>query len=172
MKKIVQWTVFSGVSAERRTNRSPEQRQLRRAGVAFVAAGCANHSLESENLGKHALLAQLVEQLTLNQRVLGSSPRWRTTRQGPGAGNDRANPLLPKSQSRAGNERCRHDDTLVQICGPLVKRSRHRPLTPVTRVRFPHGSPPGRGLEPQRAPGFPTDIPITRVQSAILPHDI
>ena len=25
--------------------------------------------------------------------------------------------------------------------GPLVKRSRHRPLTPVTRVRFPHGSP-------------------------------
>ena len=78
MKKIVQGTVFSGVSAERRTNRSPEQRQLRRAGVAFVAAGCANHSLESENLGKHALLAQLVEQLTLNQRVLGSSPRWRT----------------------------------------------------------------------------------------------
>ena len=92
-------------------------------------------------LTRFALLAQLVEQLTLNQRVLGSSPRWRTTRQGPGAGNDRANPLLPKSQSRAGNERCRHDDTLVQICGPLVKRSRHRPLTPVTRVRFPHGSP-------------------------------
>ena len=27
--------------------------------------------------------------------------------------------------------------------GPLVKRSRHRPLTPVTRVRFPHGSPVG-----------------------------
>ena len=27
--------------------------------------------------------------------------------------------------------------------GPLVKRSRHRPLTPVTRVRFPHGSPKG-----------------------------
>ena len=25
--------------------------------------------------------------------------------------------------------------------GPLVKRSRHRPLTPVTGVRFPHGSP-------------------------------
>ena len=25
-----------------------------------------------------APLAQLVEQLTLNQRVLGSSPRWRT----------------------------------------------------------------------------------------------
>jgi hypothetical protein len=25
--------------------------------------------------------------------------------------------------------------------GPLVKRLRHRPLTPVTRVRFPHGSP-------------------------------
>ena len=159
MKKIVQWTVFSGVSAERRTNRSPEQRQLRRAGVVSYAPFLA-------------LLAQLVEQLTLNQRVLGSSPRWRTTRQGPGAGNDRANPLLPESQSRAGNERCRHDDTLVQICGPLVKRLRHRPLTPVTRVRFPHGSPPGRGLEPQRAPGFPTDIPITRVQSAILPHDI
>ena len=92
MKKIVQWTVFSGVSAERRTNRSPEQRQLRRAGVAFVAAGCANHSLESENLGKHALLAQLVEQLTLNQRVLGSSPRWRTNnrrRKSPKALKDR-----------------------------------------------------------------------------------
>ena len=27
------------------------------------------------------------------------------------------------------------------VHGPLVKRSRHRPLTPVTRVRFPHGSP-------------------------------
>ena len=25
--------------------------------------------------------------------------------------------------------------------GPLVKRLRHRPLTPVTGVRFPHGSP-------------------------------
>ena len=25
--------------------------------------------------------------------------------------------------------------------GPLVKRSRHRPLTPVTGVRFSHGSP-------------------------------
>ena len=27
---------------------------------------------------EYAPLAQLVEQLTLNQRVLGSSPRWRT----------------------------------------------------------------------------------------------
>ena len=27
------------------------------------------------------------------------------------------------------------------LYGPLVKRLRHRPLTPVTRVRFPHGSP-------------------------------
>ena len=29
----------------------------------------------------------------------------------------------------------------VGKCGPLVKRLRHRPLTPVTGVRFPHGSP-------------------------------
>ena len=28
-----------------------------------------------------------------------------------------------------------------EIYGPLVKRLRHRPLTPVTGVRFPHGSP-------------------------------
>ena len=26
-------------------------------------------------------------------------------------------------------------------CGPLVKRSRHRPFTAVTGVRFPYGSP-------------------------------
>ena len=27
------------------------------------------------------------------------------------------------------------------ICGPLVKRLRHRPFTAVTGVQFPHGSP-------------------------------
>ncbi len=32
-------------------------------------------------------------------------------------------------------------DEPVGKCGPLVKRLRHRPLTPVTGVRFPHGSP-------------------------------
>ena len=38
--------------------------------------------------------------------------------------------------------------------GPLVKRLRHRPLTPITGVRFPHGSPKWfpvyTGIEPQR----------------------
>ncbi len=33
-----------------------------------------------EVASKYALLAQLVEHLTLNQGVRGSSPRWRTTR--------------------------------------------------------------------------------------------
>ena len=47
----------------------------------------------------------MVEQLTLNQWVLGSSPRWCTN-----------------------------------FFGPLVKRLRHRPLTPVTPVRFWYGS--------------------------------
>ena len=50
-------------------------------------------------------LAQLVEHLTFNQGVDGSSPSW------------------------------------VTISGPLVKRSRHRPFTAITGVRFPHGSP-------------------------------
>ena len=30
---------------------------------------------------------------------------------------------------------------LCNLFGPLVKRLRHRPITPVTGVRFPHGSP-------------------------------
>ena len=53
----------------------------------------------------YAPLAQLVEHLTLNQGVHGSSPWWCT------------------------------------ICGPLVKRLRHRPLTAKTGVRFSYGSP-------------------------------
>lgn len=35
-------------------------------------------SVDRTAQSKHAPLAQLVEQLTLNQWVLGSSPRWRT----------------------------------------------------------------------------------------------
>ena len=58
-----------------------------------------------------APVAQLVEQLTLNQRVLGSSPWWRTI------------PLF------------------VGYPGPLVKWLRQRPLTPLTWVRIPYGSP-------------------------------
>ncbi len=54
----------------------------------------------------------MVEQLTLNQWVLGSSPRWCTF--------------------YAENQRQ----------GPLVKRLRLRPLTPATGVRFSHGSYP------------------------------
>ena len=59
----------------------------------------------------YAPLAQLVEQLTLNQRAPGSSPWWCTT----------FSPRL--------------------ICGSLVKRLRLRPLTPTTWVRFPYESP-------------------------------
>ena len=33
--------------------------------------------------------------------------------------------------------------SLLRRNGSLVKRLRHRPLTPVTRVRFPHESPKG-----------------------------
>ena len=65
---------------------------------------------------KHAPLAQLVEQLTLNQRVPGSSPWWCT--------------------KTIGNVQLS-----IERPGPLVKRSRLRPLTPATRVRFPYGSP-------------------------------
>ena len=65
---------------------------------------------------RKAPLAQLVEHLTLNQGVPGSSPWWCTKGQG--------------AQKRA-------------LCqnGSLVKRLRLRPLTPATRVRFPHESP-------------------------------
>ena len=70
---------------------------------------CCRHSKHNKHKPFEGLcyapLAQSVEQLTLNQWVLGSSPRWCTKN------------------------------------GPLVKRLRHRPLTPVTRVRFSHGSP-------------------------------
>ena len=45
--------------------------------------------------------------------------------------------------------------------GPLVKRSRHRPLTPVTRVRFPHGSPKA-GVYYVEDP--PVPIPNTEVK--------
>ena len=38
--------------------------------------------------------------------------------------------------------RCR----LLFFCGPLVKRLRQRPLTPLTWVRFPYGSPDKKHL--------------------------
>ena len=38
-----------------------------------------------------------------------------------------------------------YNDEAVR-CGPLVKRSRRRPLTPQTGVRFSHGSPRRNGL--------------------------
>ena len=38
--------------------------------------------------------------------------------------------------------------------GPMVKRSRHRPFTAVTRVRFPDGSPESRQTQ-KRLPAFP-----------------
>ena len=47
------------------------------------------------------------------------------------------------------------------VPGPLVKRSRHRPLTPVTRVRFPHGSPIA-GVYNAEVP--PVPIPNTEVK--------
>ena len=47
------------------------------------------------------------------------------------------------------------------VHGPLVKRSRHRPLTPVTRVRFPHGSPIA-GVYNAEVP--PVPIPNTEVK--------
>ena len=75
--------------------------------------------------GNYAPLAQLVEQLTLNQWVLGSNPRW-CTKQRTGLGNT-AQPRC-KAAKEARN-------------GPLVKRLRRRPLTPQTGVRFSHGSP-------------------------------
>ena len=68
---------------------------------------------------KSAPLAQLVEHLTLNQGVPGSSPRWCT-----------------KEVRRSRRLRLQADKH-----GPLVKRLRQRPLTPLTWVRFPHGSP-------------------------------
>ena len=65
---------------------------------------------------KYAPLAQLVEHLTLNQGVPGSSPWWCTKSKG----------LTTMSPLKNGS---------------LVKRLRLRPLTPATRVRFPHESP-------------------------------
>ena len=66
----------------------------------------------------YAPLAQLVEHLTLNQGVQGSSPWWCTTviSQGYLCDNMKEN-------------------------GPLVKWLRQRPLTPLTSVRIRYGSP-------------------------------
>ena len=61
-------------------------------------------------------LAQLVEQLTLNQWVLGSSPRRRTMYMNAAA-------------------------FYIRARGPLVKWLRQRPLTPLTSVRIRYGSP-------------------------------
>ena len=63
-----------------------------------------------------APLAQLVEQLTLNQWVLGSSPRRRTMYMNAAA-------------------------FYIRARGPLVKWLRQRPLTPLTSVRIRYGSP-------------------------------
>jgi hypothetical protein len=41
---------------------------------------------------------------------------------------------------------CHPDQTNKNFIGPLVKRSRHRPFTAVTGVRFPHGSPKHAGV--------------------------
>jgi hypothetical protein len=60
-------------------------------------------------------LAQLVEHLTFNQRVEGSSPSWLT------------------------KDFCGSKISII-MHGPLVKRLRHRPFTAVTRVRIPYGS--------------------------------
>ena len=50
-------------------------------------------------------------------------------------------PWCPRFESR-----CRYHFFNFRLClfilnGPVVKRSRHRPFTAVTRVRFPSGSP-------------------------------
>ena len=68
----------------------------------------------------YAPLAQLVEHLTLNQGVQGSSP-WRCTIP------------LDGSTIQWGPHDARH--------GPLVKWLRQRPLTPLTSVRIRYGSP-------------------------------
>ena len=44
-----------------------------------MAVSCKKYTFALANENSDALLAQLVEQLTLNQWVLGSSPRWCTT---------------------------------------------------------------------------------------------
>ena len=49
--------------------------------------------------------------------------------------------------------------------GPLVKRSRHRPLTPVTRVRFPHGSPKA-GVYYVEDPPVPIPNTVVKLNSA------
>ena len=76
---------------------------------------------------KYAPLAQLVEQLTLNQWVHGSSPWWCT----------RFGALWVRNKIHSGTEKYRKSNCY----GPLVKRLRRRPLTPQTGVRFSHGSP-------------------------------
>ena len=71
--------------------------------------------LQNKRKPKSGSLAQVVEHLTFNQVVRGSSPRWLTNLLGP--------------------------KVLVRISGPVVKRLRHRPFTAETWVRFPSGSP-------------------------------
>ena len=109
---------------------------------------------------KPAPLAQLVEQLTLNQWVPGSSP-WRCTmipagvlgytswepirldilgRQSPPAARFRVAKCLGRRSSGEGTHLMCVDDNNV-LYGPLVKWLRQRPLTPLTSVRIRYGSP-------------------------------
>ena len=90
----------------------------------------------------------MVEQLTLNQWVLGSSPRWCT--------------ILSLI----------FWESLKTRCGPLVKRSRRRPLTPQTGVRFSHGSPRRNGLHSiQKAQPFGWAFLIPFRHSSLSPQN-
>ena len=115
-------------------------------------------SFEGVSLLNYAPLAQLVEQLTLNQWVLGSSPRWCTIysflclRASSGtrkAVKKYACGMFFRPWDWLATKVYRNINFAHQFgkgkvktkCGPLVKRSRRRPLTPQTGVRFSHGSP-------------------------------
>ena len=105
----------------------------------------------------YAPLAQMVEQLTLNQWVLGSSPRWCTTYQNSSKiiihltcsqESELASHLylILSSYFDMHKELLRNSPKSFNIAtfeqtGPLVKRLRLRPLTPASGVRFSHGSP-------------------------------
>ena len=64
-----------------------------------------------------------------------------------------------------------YNDEAVR-CGPLVKRSRRRPLTPQTGVRFSHGSPRRNGLHSiQKAQPFGWAFLIPFRHSSLTPQN-
>ena len=98
----------------------------------YVSKLPTDYVYENTPLVEHTYssIAQSVEHSAVNRSVVGSSPTWGVARNGE---------LLCKAKERRVESFEERYGWLrsAKTLGSLVKRSRHRPFTAVTRVRFP-----------------------------------